>query len=411
MKILHTSDWHLSRRLYKIRRRYHEFSSFLNWLIELINEREIEVLIVAGDIFDSSAPTNRAQTLYYDFLRKIAISPSCRHVIVTSGNHDSPSFLEAPASLLKSMGIYVVGLADAELNKEILILKDLQGHPEMIVCAIPYLREGDLRSAQLGESSASREEKINTAISEKYQMAFQKAKEINLSLNRNLPMVAIGHLFMRGGMTLEGDGVRESRVGSLSALPIEAMPAFDYLALGHLHIPQRVGGNELIRYSGSPIPMGFNECGQQKSLCLVEFNQESPPRIELIKVPVFQELRRLEGDLNNLVKELTQMKALGSEAWVDVTHLGQPLEIDLRASLEAAVEGSKIEILAIRQASLRNAALSLAEESHCLERLGPKEVFIKLLEDQETPKEYWLELTDCYEQILTDLLEQDSLEQ
>jgi len=107
MKILHTSDWHIGRALHG-RKRYVEFESFFDWLAHLLDDEGIDVLLVAGDVFDNTAPSNRAQELYYRFLCRAAASPA-RHVVVTAGNHDSPSFLEAPRELLKSLNIHVVG--------------------------------------------------------------------------------------------------------------------------------------------------------------------------------------------------------------------------------------------------------------------------------------------------------------
>ncbi|MDZ4186401.1 MAG: exonuclease subunit SbcD, partial [Desulfuromonadales bacterium] len=91
MKLLHTSDWHIGRALYG-RKRYDEYQAFLNWLAALIESEDIDVLLVAGDVFDNSTPSNRAQELYYRFLCRVAATPS-RHVVITAGNHDSPSFL------------------------------------------------------------------------------------------------------------------------------------------------------------------------------------------------------------------------------------------------------------------------------------------------------------------------------
>jgi len=107
MKILHTSDWHLGRSLYG-RKRYDEFSSFLDWLAQAIEDEKVDALLVAGDVFDTSTPSNRAQELYYRFLCRVAAS-CCRHVVVVAGNHDSPSFLNAPKELLRALNVYVVG--------------------------------------------------------------------------------------------------------------------------------------------------------------------------------------------------------------------------------------------------------------------------------------------------------------
>ena len=158
MKVLHTSDWHIGRSLYG-RKRYEEFEAFLTWLAETIQENSIDALLVAGDVFDTSAPSNRAQELYYRFLCRVAAS-SCRHVVVVAGNHDSPSFLNAPKELLKVLDVHVVGNASADPEDEVLVLCDKQDTPELIVCAVPYLRDRDIRVAEAGESIEDKEYKL-----------------------------------------------------------------------------------------------------------------------------------------------------------------------------------------------------------------------------------------------------------
>ncbi|NQS72549.1 MAG: exonuclease subunit SbcD, partial [Desulfobulbaceae bacterium] len=144
MKILHTSDWHIGRALYG-RKRYEEFKAFLDWLAETIQQNAINTLLVAGDVFDTSTPSNRAQELYYRFLCRVAAS-TCRHVVIVAGNHDSPSFLNAPKELLKALDVHVVGSA-ANPEDEVLVLRNEQKAPELIVCAVPYLRDRDIRVA------------------------------------------------------------------------------------------------------------------------------------------------------------------------------------------------------------------------------------------------------------------------
>ncbi|MEN6421610.1 MAG: exonuclease subunit SbcD, partial [Smithella sp.] len=119
MKLLHTSDWHIGRALYG-RKRYEEFDAFLNWLADLIEQENIDVLLVAGDVFDSITPSNRAQELYYCFLCRVAGSAK-RHVVITAGNHDSPTFLNAPKGLLKFLNIHVVGYATKLPEDEVIV--------------------------------------------------------------------------------------------------------------------------------------------------------------------------------------------------------------------------------------------------------------------------------------------------
>ncbi|MCA9457858.1 MAG: exonuclease subunit SbcD, partial [Nitrospira sp.] len=197
MKILHTSDWHIGRTLYG-RKRYEEFEAFLTWLTETIQQNEIDALLVAGDVFDTSAPSNRAQELYYRFLCRVAASP-CRHVVVIAGNHDSPSFLNAPKELLKALDVHVIGSSSEALEDEVLVLRNEHGDPELIVCAVPYLRDRDIRVAEAGESVEDKERKLIDGIRTHYAAVAALAEQKREELGVNIPIVAMGHLFTAGG--------------------------------------------------------------------------------------------------------------------------------------------------------------------------------------------------------------------
>ena len=184
MKILHTSDWHLGRSLYG-RKRYEEFSEFLDWLAETIHHERVDALLVAGDIFDTSAPSNRAQALYYRFLCRVSAS-TCRHVIVIAGNHDSPSFLNAPRELLRALNVHVIGTVTENCEDEVILLGNQEGTPEIIVCAVPYLRDRDIRTSEAGESIGDKERKLVEGIRARYfevcELAEQKRKELDLKI-------------------------------------------------------------------------------------------------------------------------------------------------------------------------------------------------------------------------------------
>ena len=145
MKLLHTSDWHLGRSLYD-RKRYNEFEAFLNWLIGFIADEKVDLLLVSG-VFDSTTPSNRAQELYYHFLGRLSAT-GCRHAVITGGNHDSPTFLDAPKNLLGALNIHVVGSATGNPEDEVFVLKDDDGKTEAIVCAVPFLRDRDIRTVE-----------------------------------------------------------------------------------------------------------------------------------------------------------------------------------------------------------------------------------------------------------------------
>ncbi|MFU8838023.1 MAG: exonuclease subunit SbcD, partial [Thiohalomonadaceae bacterium] len=200
MKIIHTSDWHIGRTLYG-RKRYEEFDALLTWLAETIQQNDIDALLVAGDVFDTSAPSNRAQELYYRFLCRVAVS-SCRHVIVVAGNHDSPSFLNAPKELLKALDVHVVGSSTESPEDEVLVLRNEQDDPELIVCAVPYLRDRDIRVAEAGESIEDKERKLIDGIRTHYAAVAALAEQKREELGADIPIVGTGHLFTAGGQTV-----------------------------------------------------------------------------------------------------------------------------------------------------------------------------------------------------------------
>ena len=405
MKVLHTSDWHIGRTLYG-RKRYDEFEAFLTWFAETIQQDEIDALLVAGDVFDTSAPSNRAQELYYRFLCRVAAS-SCRHVVVVAGNHDSPSFLNAPKELLKALDVHVVGSASEAPEDEVLVLRDEQDAPELIVCAVPYLRDRDIRVAEAGENVEDKERKLIDGIRNHYAAVAALAEQKRTELGADIPIVAMGHLFTAGGQTVDGDGVRELYVGSLAHVTAGIFPAsFDYLALGHLHVPQKVNGLETIRYSGSPLPMGFGEAKQQKSICLVEFHSTAAS-VQLIDVPVFQKLERVKGDWEGISSRILELSATDSQGWLEVIYEGDEVIGDLRERLEAASSGTKMEILRIKNNRIIDRVLGQIHEEETLDDLNVNDVFERCLAVHDVPEDQRPELLRGYQETVSSLHEDD----
>lgn len=405
MKILHTSDWHIGRTLYG-RKRYEEFEAFLTWLAETIQQNEIDALLVAGDVFDTSAPSNRAQELYYRFLCWVAAS-SCRHVVVVAGNHDSPSFLNAPKELLKALDIHVVGSSTESPEDEVLVLRNEQDVPELIVCAVPYLRDRDIRVAEAGESVEDKERKLIEGIRTHYAAVAALAEQKREELGVDIPIVGTGHLFTAGGQTVDGDGVRELYVGSLAHVTAGIFPAcFNYLALGHLHVPQKVNGSETIRYSGSPLPMGFGEAKQQKSVCQVEFHSTAAS-VQLIDVPVFQKLERVKGDWDGISSRILELTATDTQGWLEVIYDGTEVIGDLRERLEAAISGTQMEILRIKNNRIIDRVLGQIHEEETLDDLNVDDVFERCLAVHEVPEDQRPELLRAYQETVSSLYEDD----
>ncbi len=406
MKLLHTSDWHIGRALYG-RKRYEEFAAFLNWLADLVETENIDVLLVAGDVFDNSTPSNRAQELYYRFLCRVAASEG-RHVVVIAGNHDSPSFLNAPKELLKFLNIHVVGYASEQPDDELLVLSEPDGTLMVIVCAIPYLRDRDIRTAEAGESIEDKERKIVDGIKTHYRLVCDAAEQKRALLGKHVPIVAMGHLFAAGGQTIDGDGVRELYIGSLAQVKRDVFPeCIDYVALGHLHIPQRVGGSDFIRYSGSPLPIGFGEAEQGKSVALIEF-PGGAPQVRNITVPRFQELKTLRGDWQAITRSIEELKSRKSTAWLEVAYEGDEIAANLQERLMEAIDGTGMEILRVKNNRVLERAMSGAAAEETLDDLDVTDVFTRCIESHEVPEEQRPALLSAYQEIIAALNEEDS---
>lgn len=406
LTILHTSDWHIGRTLYG-RKRYDEFELFLNWLSETIQQEQVDALLVAGDIFDTSAPNNRSQQLYYRFLCRVAAS-SCRHVVVIAGNHDSPSFLSAPKDLLKAFNIHVIGATSGNLEDEVLVLGKADGTPEVIVCAIPYLRDREIRVAEAGESIADKQKKITDGIRGHYADIVNLAEQKHTKFDVELPIIAMGHLYTAGGKTVDGDGVRELYVGSMAHVDAGMFPdRVNYVALGHLHIPQKVKGSEKIRYSGAPIPVGFGEAQQEKSVCLVKF-ANTKMNVELVKVPVFQKLERIKGSWDDIAKRILELSITGAPAWLEIVYAGEEIIGDLRERLDALVVESELEILRVKNNRIIERVLRQTHRDETLDDLTVDDIFERCLSAHEVPEEQHSDLFQTYQEIVASLQEDDT---
>jgi exonuclease SbcD len=406
MKILHTSDWHIGKTLYG-RKRYDEFEAFLCWLAETIQQEQIDALLIAGDVFDTNTPSNRAQELYYRFLCRVAAS-SCRHVVVIAGNHDSPTFLNAPKELLRALDVHVIGSATESHEDEVLVLQNHDGSPELIVCAVPYLRDRDIRVAEVGESIDDKERKLIEGIQTHYLKVCELAEQKRKALAADIPIIAMGHLFTAGGKTIDGDGVRELYVGSLAHVTSGIFPeCIDYLALGHLHVPQLVNGSEVMRYSGSPLPMGFGEAKQEKSICLVEFFGIQA-QVALLKVPVFKRLERVSGAWDEIVSRLIDLSASHSDAWLEIVYEGEDVAGDLREQVEALSVGTQMEVLRIKNNRIIDRVLSRSHDQETLDDLNINDVFERCLVMHGVSEDQRPELLCAYQETITSLNEDDA---
>ena len=291
MKIIHTADWHIGQRLHE-RSRLDEHKQFLNWLLETIQKYDVELLLVSGDIFDTAIPSAEATKLYYRFLYRL-FNETEAYAVITAGNHDSSRHLEAPREFLEMGRIYVVGFADEPTKCVFTFPKN---NPRVAVAAVPYLLESDLRHLSY-ETEAARNERYREWLKALYA-------DCVTCMPAELPKILMGHLFVQGGQI--SDSERNIQIGGATAIHASDFPdSVDYVALGHLHRPQAIkGANYPIRYSGSPIPLRFNETGYRKKVYLLELSDDSTlVHDEGIEVQIFKELCTIEGDETSVISE------------------------------------------------------------------------------------------------------------
>ena len=398
-KILHTSDWHIGRRL-KEHDRAEEFAQFFTWLEQLITSEKIDTLLVAGDIFDNTTPSVQAQDMYYSFLSRLVDSP-CRHVVITSGNHDSPAFLDAPADLLKHCRIHVIGQARENAADEVITLYDSDGQPEVIVCAVPYLRDRDVRTLTPDDNPEDSDAILKAGIREHYAKVFAHARD--LQGDSDVPIIAMGHMFIHGGVIRQDDGVRSLYVGTAIDVESSIFPEdIAYTALGHLHSPQKAG-RENARYSGSPIPMGFGEAGTRKSVCIVEVYGKNLAGVREVDIPVFQRLERVSGNMEEIFSALNTLARLNVSVWADVTYTGEEAAPDLQEKLHAFMRAFPlVEILSVYDMSKRQGG-DLPEVPDGLDSVNPMEMLELCFKDNNVPQEQRDIFTPMYQEILRGL--------
>lgn len=409
LKILHTADWHIGKILHS-KDRYSEMIKFGDWLIDTIEDHKIDVLLIAGDIYDNTTPSNRSRKLFFEILTKVYQS-SCRYVVIIAGNHDSPNMIETAKDYVVHQNIWIVGTVEEDLSREIIELKNSSGDTELIVCAVPFLRDRDIRNYSEGESSTELDQKLIAGIRKHYKIVADLAQQRRQKIGRDIPIIGMGHLFTSGGKP--GDGVRELYVGdAVYVEPDMFSQVFDYVALGHLHIPQQVGSRETVRYSGSPIPIGFGEIDQSKSVCIVTFSTSKVHRLELVKIPEFQQFEKITGDFIAIKSRLRELVRKDRSIWVSVTYDGAHHEVDLANKVNSVVENSKVEVLLVKQEVTHNpddGNTRIIEEKN-LESLDQEEVFNNLLNVKNISESKRIGLKRIYEEVIQLIEQKDSLD-
>jgi exonuclease SbcD len=276
MRILHTADWHIGQTLNGWTRE-HEHRAFLNTLCDVIKAERIDVLLVAGDVFDGINPSGEAQRLLYTAIAGFLQANPRLQIVLTAGNHDPAQRLEAPEAVLNALGVHVLGTLrrsalGVDMDRHLIALHDAAGAPRAYVLAVPFLRQADLPGLQLGAEGGA--EPAVTAAARALHLAMTEA---SVTRAGGLPILAMGHLTCSGGLESEG-AERRILIGGEHAVPPDIFPpALSYVALGHLHRPQSLDGGR-VRYSGSPFPLSAAEIAYDHGVTLLDLDQGFSPR-------------------------------------------------------------------------------------------------------------------------------------
>lgn len=406
MKILHTADWHIGKKLHKTELAQ-DFDLFIDWLCKIIEAEKVDLLLVSGDIFDLANPSSEARRQYYRALIKMK-QFKCR-IILTGGNHDSPAMLDAPKEILKELNIDILGGLPEDLEDVVIPVPGKDGKTEIVVAALPFLRDADLRRAEDGENYEDRVEALKTGI----QNTFLEASEICASKFPGLPALAMGHLFTAGIETSESE--REIQIGNLAAFEASRFGnTFSYIALGHIHKPQRVAAAVPAFYSGSPLPLSFSERKDEKRVLLIDTDEGWEPKS--ISVPGFRSLIKISGNFEELtvkLEGLQEKKAL--ESLIEVELREEQYDALKIYALDELVSGFQKEGYKIvkHRASFANQLKGAAQAFHSdtqLQDLQPKDVFLELIAKHDYDNETKQEILSAFDEILDELHRDENAE-
>ncbi|WDT86952.1 exonuclease subunit SbcD [Alteromonas sp. 009811495] len=385
MKILHTSDWHLGQSFFT-KSRKNEHAAFLKWLLNEVEIHSVDALIVAGDVFDTGTPPSYARELYHEFIGALQ-TKKCT-LIVLGGNHDSVSVLNESKALLKYLNSHVIASTFGDADDQVITLEDSQGNCGAILCAVPFIRPRDVIISSAGQDAVEKRQALGDAIKQHYATLFQKAvslREASLSASdKTLPIIATGHLTALG--VSQSESVRDIYIGTLEGFDASGFPPADYIALGHIHRPQKVAGKAHIRYSGSPIPLSFDELNTQKQVVLVDFDgDENGPEITTISVPRFQAMQVIKGDLTTIEQKITTSDdiANASEAqpvWLCIEVETQDYLTDLQQRIQQMLDGKHAEILQLKRVRKQQVKRLSEKQNVQLSELSVTEVFEARLE-------------------------------
>jgi exonuclease SbcD len=385
MKILHTADWHIGQLFHEYDRTF-EHEQFLTWLVQTLQNEQIDILLISGDVFDLSNPAAASIKMFYTFLSQATKRNPYLQIIITAGNHDSATRLESPKPLLESSNIHIIGFVEKnekgkiDYNKLVIPIQDQTASIKVWCLAIPFLRMGDYPGVT--DSSNSYSEGVAALYNDVYEHILDKKQDGQV-------IIAMGHLHTYGAEVTDLDKTERLIMGGVECISATAFHEnIKYVALGHLHKAQRIGGKEHIRYSGSPLPMSFSELNYKHQVIIFETEGENIRNLKSIEIPLSVSLLRLPlsyRPLNEVLSTLRQLPETDGDQkvtpYLEVRVLLDGPEPALRHKIETVLDGKNVRLTKIDAKYTSSTASSSTHElitPDKLLELKPLDVFSKI---------------------------------
>lgn len=383
MKILHTADWHLGQKLRGFSRDA-EHQRILKHLIHVIQEKNIELLIIAGDVFDVMSPPNSARQLYYRFLAELR-DTSCEFVVIVGGNHDSPNMLNAAKDLLESLQVYVIGAISENIRNEIIELRNQDHELKAVVAAVPFLRDQDIRRSTQGETELERHQRVQLGIKQHYEAL---GNEMAQYASLDVPLIATGHLYVKDSDAIK-DAHNDIYMGTIDNISVKDLPdIFDYIALGHIHTAQAIKGVQHIRYAGSLFPLSFGEAarGQKpKSITIVDFEHRNIHSINELRLPLPRCLVAIHGHFEEVLAIINDFSAddnanIGEhtslKGWIKIECTVKAYTTDIENEIRQACSRKELELIQLQIRKEGHDFLELEIQTD-LKEIDVKDIFLE----------------------------------
>lgn len=388
MRALHTADWHIGQTLNGWSREA-EHEVFLGAVADLLETEEIDLLLVAGDVFDSTNPSGESQRLFYRALAAFKQRRPELTVVISGGNHDPALRLEAPGDLVEAFDIHTIGTVRrkdgaVDVDAHLVPVPGPDGAPAAFVLAIPFLRAADLTGVSFSAVDQER------SIVEAARRFHAEMVEAAAARTGDHPLIATGHLHCTGGIESEG-AERRILIGGAHAVPPDIFPTrLDYVALGHLHGPQSLGGGR-VRYSGSCFPLSASEIRYHHGVTLLDIDGRTVTATHL-EIPWPAPVLRLPASgLTDLAGLEAELAAIKTDAAPDLRPL---VYVELVAEDAPTVVLGKAEAL-LREAPVRTAGVRIhrletkaanaaARPTVALSEADPETLFVHAFEAQNS---------------------------